>query len=314
MLILKDSQIKKNLRFFLFLKIITIIIMIWIEHPYDDVVNNCLHECMYLILLLYYYIFLQIIIYFYIQFTCGSVIQNKYKEDSSLYLILKRYMSENIDQNELDRTGLYKNFPYNYDNKRINIYTDDTSIYGNIKNRDSKKLKLYKTGYNHRYAKKKGLSKLDCYYENKIFKKIDHIYNLADNWHSDKKFFKKKIMKEYGIPLILFALLPCLGLILLILFGDKKIGRGIIKICTNTESGHVSSDSCGGIHNFISQDTFNYIENANFVFSLLMIIIVIFVFIYIFLKVIKYERLKEGKGKMSKKEYFNYCKEVFNLK
>ncbi|CAI7717591.1 hypothetical protein PVPAM_010010000 [Plasmodium vivax] len=37
------------------------------------------------------------------------------------------------------------------------------------------------------------------------------------------------------------------------------------------------------------------------------------VIIYTLVKVVKYERLKAGKGKMNRNEYFKYCKEVFNL-
>ncbi|SCA83638.1 Plasmodium exported protein, unknown function, partial [Plasmodium vivax] len=250
-----------------------------------------------------------------IQFSYEKTIENNNKMRNGLNICFKRYLAEYEGETNINKTGLYKNSPYDLENKGTSNYDDNVSVYGNMKNRDSKKLKIYKTAYKHRYAKKKGLSKLDCYYENKIFKKIDYIYNLADNWHGDKKSFKKKIMKKFGTRLIIFTLLPCLGLIIYILFGGKDIGRGIIKICVGSHGNHLrDSSSCGGIHNVITEDNNNYIEYANFVFFLVMIILVIFVFIYILLKVVKYERLKEGKGKMSKKEYFNYCKEVFNLK
>ncbi|KNA01623.1 hypothetical protein PVNG_05783 [Plasmodium vivax North Korean] len=249
------------------------------------------------------------------KFNYGRTIENINKTGNSLNICFKRYLAEYEGETEINKTGLYKNSPYYFENKGTSNYDSYASIYGSIKNRDSKKLKLYKTAYNHRYAKKKGLSKLDCYYENKIFKKIDHLYDIAYNWRGDKKSFKKKIMKVFGTRLILFALLPCLGLILLILFGSKDIGRGILKVCSGTDETHVGdSATCDGIHNFITQDTLNYIQYTNFVFSLLMVIIVILFFTYILLKVIKYEKLEEGKGKMNKKQYINYCKEVFNLK
>ncbi|CAI7718698.1 Plasmodium exported protein, unknown function [Plasmodium vivax] len=277
----------------------------WIYHPHDDVVNNPFYKYMH-----FYFVIMHIFI-----FTFGGTIKNINNRGISLNICFKRYLAMYEGYTEIDKTGLYKNSPYSFENKETSNYDENVSIYGNIKNRDSNKLKLYKTAYKHRYAKKKGLSKLDCYYEKKIFKKIDYIYNLADNWHGDKKSFKKKIMKKFGTPLILFALLPCLGLIIYILFGGNEIGRGIINICTKTEANHINaSPPCAGIHNVITEDNNNYIEYTHFVFLFLMIMLVIFVFIYILLKVVKYERLREGKGKMSKKEYFNYCKEVFNLK
>ncbi|SCA83541.1 Protein of unknown function, putative, partial [Plasmodium vivax] len=231
-----------------------------------------------------------------IQFNYGRTIENINKRRIGINIYFKRYLAEYVGETEIDKTGLYNNSPYYFEKEGARDYDDNVSIYGNMKNRDSKKLKLYKTAYNHRYAKKKG-------------------YNLADNWHGDKKSFKKKIMKKFGTRLIIFTLLPCLGLIIYILFGGKDIGRGIIKICVGSHGNHLrDSSSCGGIHNVITEDNNNYIEYTHFVFLFLMIMLVIFVFIYILLKVVKYERLREGKGKMSKKEYFNYCKEVFNLK
>ncbi|KMZ88917.1 hypothetical protein PVBG_06292, partial [Plasmodium vivax Brazil I] len=74
-------------------------------------------------------------------------------------------------------------------------------------------------GYKDRYMKKKGLSKLDCYYENKVFGKINHIRDIAEKMHNDKKRWKKFFLKKYGIVLMLFALIPAIGLIFPILFG-----------------------------------------------------------------------------------------------
>ncbi|VUZ99797.1 Plasmodium exported protein, unknown function [Plasmodium vivax] len=162
MSILKDAYLKRNLILFVFLKIIIIIILIWIDHPHSNV------------------------------FTYGTK-ENKNKRGSILDIPFTRYLAEYEVQKELGRTGLYKNYPYYFENHGTSNYDDHVSIYGNIKCRDSKKLKLYKTAYKHRYAKKKGLSKLDCYYEKKIFDKIEDIDRLVEKMQNDKKTLKKKL-------------------------------------------------------------------------------------------------------------------------
>ncbi|KMZ81959.1 hypothetical protein PVIIG_03765 [Plasmodium vivax India VII] len=216
----------------------------------------------------------------------------------------------------MDKTGLYKNSPYFFENKAASNYDDYVSIYGNIKNRDSKKLKLYKTAYKHRYAKKKGLSKLDCYYEKKIFDKFDYINEIRNNMQNDKKSFKKKIYHKYGYGLIIFSLLPVLGLIIPLFFNEYNplIQNWCFSGC---EKGHGITDNTHN-NNYIKKDiditTWTIIEVTNSVFLCISVFIVIFVLLYILSKFVKYERLKSGKGKMKGKEYFNYCMEVLDLK
>ncbi|KMZ76579.1 hypothetical protein PVIIG_06539, partial [Plasmodium vivax India VII] len=55
----------------------------------------------------------------------------------------------------------------------------------------------YMKGYKNRYAKKKGLAKLDCYYENKVLKKINNIFEITDNMKNNKKYYNKKIYNKY---------------------------------------------------------------------------------------------------------------------
>ncbi|KMZ96076.1 hypothetical protein PVNG_06373 [Plasmodium vivax North Korean] len=179
------------------------------------------------------------------------------------------------------------------------------STYGNIKNRDSIKLKLYKTGYKHRYAKKKGLSKLDCYYEKKIFDKIDYINEIRKRMKNDKKSLKKMIIKEHSI-LLFYTLLPLFGLPFPVLLGNLFGDNPLIQLC-NGGTGHTAS--CNNTH--MTQTQYDLAFCTNAVISLSISIITICVIIYIFIKFIKYEKLKAGKGKMNFKEYCRFCKDIF---
>ncbi|KMZ94911.1 hypothetical protein PVMG_05522 [Plasmodium vivax Mauritania I] len=288
MSILKNIHVKDNLIFFVFLKVITIIILIWIDNSYDNV------------------------------FTYGRIIGNKYKGDSTLNIILKRYMSDNEDQNESGRTLLYKNSPYAYDNKRSSIYDDYVSTYGTIKNRDSVKLKLYKTSYRHRYSKKKGLARLDCYYENKLFDKFDYINDLSEKLQHDKKALKKIMTRKYYIPLILFSLLPLLGFLFPILFAGKR-GNRIIPWTSVPHGKYGSEEKClcteyGYIHLFTTKYSFKITYMFNALITIILAIIIILIIFYILKKLIKYEGLKAGKGVMNRKDYFNFFKETFQNK
>ncbi|KMZ96437.1 hypothetical protein PVNG_06145, partial [Plasmodium vivax North Korean] len=55
------------------------------------------------------------------------------------------------------------------------------------------------------------------------------------------------------------------------------------------------------------------IPDINYAFFFIYCTIFILSILYIFIKVVKYEKLKAGKGKMNRKEYICFCKEVFNI-
>ncbi|KMZ94946.1 hypothetical protein PVMG_06117 [Plasmodium vivax Mauritania I] len=193
-------------------------------------------------------------------------------------------------------------------NKEKN-YSDDLTAYSNLKKRGLNNLDLYKKVYNHRYAKKNIFGKLDCYCEKKLFDKIDYINELAEKKWNNKKSFIKKVLKKYFIPLFLFSLLPLLGSIFPILFDGGK--DAIIKGCQKVHSNPSTDCSLSDVM-FHANDIFWASEKVNFIlFFIIVPIIVILVIVYILLKVIKYERLKSGKDKMSVKQYFNLCKNIF---
>ncbi|KMZ84211.1 hypothetical protein PVBG_02438 [Plasmodium vivax Brazil I] len=192
-------------------------------------------------------------------------------------------------------------------NKEKN-YSDDLTAYSNLKKRGLNNLDLYKKVYNHRYAKKNIFGKLDCYCEKKLFDKIDYINELAEKKWNNKKSFIKKILQKYFIPLFLFSLLPLLGSIFIILFDGED--KAIIQVCKKNHGG--SENPCDTSDAmFHENDIFWAFEKINYIlFYYIVPIIVIVVIIYILLKLIKYERLKSGKNKMSLKEYYRLCKNI----
>ncbi|KMZ82836.1 hypothetical protein PVIIG_03651 [Plasmodium vivax India VII] len=259
--VLKNSYFKENIKFPFFLKIYTFILLIWVYNPQNDM------------------------------FIPGKSLQKRNNSDDSLYVTFNRLLAKNEIPKKLyhERTKDYT--PYDIGNKgaKNNRYTKST--YANLKEREFDVLDSYKKNYKSRYSKKKGLAKLDCYYEKKIFDRIDNMYELAEKSRIARKSFIKKILIKYFIKFILFALLPFSGLLFPILCGADDGKDAIIPLTTGP-----------------SGDAIYYL---NWIISYGLLIIVISVIIYAFIKVIKYEGLKAGKGKMDRKAYYNICKDVF---
>ncbi|KNA02239.1 hypothetical protein PVNG_04470 [Plasmodium vivax North Korean] len=192
--------------------------------------------------------------------------------------------------------------------------TDNISIRSQLNKKGSNNVETYMKNYKRRYEKKKGLSKLDCYCEKKVFDNMNYIEMLSNKMRSDKKGFKKYIYEKFGISFIILTLIPAVGLIYYILFGCGKGLRGVFLLCGKdnhyTSQQHTESE-CKNLDKYIWQTTLENIEIFNFIFSFTIITICLLFFIYILIKVIKYEKIKAGKGKMNRREYIDFCKKVF---
>ncbi|KNA01690.1 hypothetical protein PVNG_04716 [Plasmodium vivax North Korean] len=196
-----------------------------------------------------------------------------------------------------NREGLADNIVY----KGNDIYTAHNVTRPHKNEKILSNLDIYMKNYNRRYSQKKGLSKLDCYYEKKVFDKIQHICELVKKANYDKKRCKKLFFKKYGIGLILFSLLPVLGFIFPILFWGKKAGDALINFCTeerhkqtNPQSTH--DGSCKYYLLNISEGAFEAIDHLNIAFFFIIALIVSTIIFYVLFKAIKYERLNAEKG------------------
>ncbi|KMZ95124.1 hypothetical protein PVMG_05953 [Plasmodium vivax Mauritania I] len=233
----------------------------------------------------------------------------KYEEYRPLNGRFIRLLAKQELRKKLDRKRLRDELTDFRNGNKVKNYSDDISAYSNLKKRGLNNLDLYKKVYNHRYAKKNVFGKLDCYCEKKLFDKIDYINELAEKKWNNKKSFIKEILKKYFIPLFLFSLLPLLGSIFIILFDGKE--DALIKGCNKNHT--TASGVCDNTNAmFHDNSIFRAFEKTNYIlFYYIVPSIVILVIFYILLKLIKYERLKSGKDKMSAKQYCRLCKSIF---
>ncbi|SCO71510.1 Protein of unknown function, putative, partial [Plasmodium vivax] len=254
-----------------------------------------------------------------IQCTTNGSIEIKYKIHRNINIVLNRLLAKHDIQKELKQARLKGNFSdhRNYHKMKDNLGV--TSTYGNLKRKNISDLYNYKKCYKNRYSKKKGLAKLDCYYEKKIFDEIDEIYELSRKMKNDKKAFKKKIYNKIGYRYIFFSLIPVLGIIFYIVFRENgPFNKYCLNDCPDKHGDTTHGIDVGTAHKnqgFTMVDfdstVWKTIELLHGLIFNIFAAIFIFWMVYTLIKIIKYERLKYGKGKMSAKAYCRFCKDIF---
>ncbi|KMZ87781.1 hypothetical protein PVBG_05033 [Plasmodium vivax Brazil I] len=281
MVILRNYNIKENIKCMFLLKILAFIFLIWICHSDKDT-----------------YIF-------------SKLLDNKYEHYISLSTKFNRLLAKHGLQGEFEHTNMRDKISDNTKHNRKRKLSEHDSTYSQLKRKESNNLDVYMKDFKRRYRKKNGLLKLDCYCEKKAFDIIHSINEIAHKYQNNKKGFKKFLFKKHGMLLILLSLLPGISLVFPILFGTKGGLNGVYQICTT--SGHTSDShgQCTDTHLDGWEKTVEYMGLYLKIFSFSMIIIIIFFFIYMLIKVIKYEKLKAGKFKMNINEYYHFCKDIF---
>ncbi|VUZ99844.1 Plasmodium exported protein, unknown function [Plasmodium vivax] len=259
--------------------------------------------------------------------TFGKSLEMKYKQDGSLNTCYNRLLAKHELKKDSYKTYASQKYANYGMNKNIKSEEVKTPIQSQIRKDCLNNYAVYMNDYKNRYAKKKGLAKWDCYYERKLFNKINNIFEITDNMTNKKKYYNKKIYNKYIVGLVLFSLIPFLGFIFIFYF--SKLNPYMQKACFSAcRSKHPSNGTdsedfdkavkdheAKGIRLLsIEENTYHLIEKVNDVFLWLSFSIVLLVLLYILLKIIKYARIKSGKGKMSVKDYCHFCKDLITGK
>ncbi|KMZ77267.1 hypothetical protein PVIIG_06160 [Plasmodium vivax India VII] len=237
-----------------------------------------------------------------------------FNHDRTWNTSFNRLLAKDECSDELDNLRLRGNL-VNYGMSSNNTNEEDViSTYGNLKKRKRINLYDHKKGYKRRYSQKKGLSKLDCYCEKILFDKFDYLHNIAEKRKNRRTSFMEKILNRYGYRLILFSLLPIVGLIFPVLFCNKEEKPTYLALfCAHENHTEDKYKDCKATP--LSKSIFPHINVINYlnliIFYFIIPMIYLSVIIYGFIKVVKYERLKSGKDKMNFKEYCHFCKDLF---
>ncbi|GAB69989.1 CYIR protein, partial [Plasmodium cynomolgi strain B] len=183
---------------------------------------------------------------------------------------------------ELDRSKIRDVISENNLYNNVKCTSGDLSKYAQLKKKALNDLNLYKKLYEHIYSKKNILGKFDCYCEKSIFDMIDRIGKEEVETSSYDIKLEESIDRKWGIGTIVMCLFPFIGIILATF--DKIMGGSFIPGPLYT-----ACDIC---------------------FTILTLI-VLFFFIYTMTKVVKYRRLKAGKGKLNFRKYCLSGKNIF---
>ncbi|VVA00013.1 Plasmodium exported protein, unknown function [Plasmodium vivax] len=119
-------------------------------------------------------------------------LENKYEHGKILNREIHRLLAKDELHNELGYARKDGHLLHNRIDKYKRNVADDKTISSHLNKKGSNNVETYMQNYKHRYEKKKGLYKLDCYCEKKVFDKLNYIEKLSDKMRSDKKELKKK--------------------------------------------------------------------------------------------------------------------------
>ncbi|KMZ83197.1 hypothetical protein PVBG_06033 [Plasmodium vivax Brazil I] len=259
---MKDN-IKKNL----IIKFITFIFFIWIYQKYDDEVS----------------------------FRKG--LENICNSKDSLYIAEYRLLAQHDLKKGIYDKKLEDNILNYRDNGILKIDNYQSSVYKKLQKSCSNDLKIYKHQFKRKYARRKGLKRLDCYCEKKIFDMIEKIGEQPVGTSSNNIKLKKNIVKKWGIRFIVMCLIPLIGIILPIL-DEIDESREVSTACKKKS---ILSES--GIPESV------YIIYG--IFFIILTYLILFLIIYTMKKVVKYHRLEAGRGKLNFREYCHFCKDIF---
>ncbi|KMZ94057.1 hypothetical protein PVMG_02283 [Plasmodium vivax Mauritania I] len=249
----------------------------------------------------------------------------KYEHDRSSHIIFKRLLAKHDLKHDSYKTYSRKKYANYGMNKNIKSGEEKKLTYSQIRGGCLYNFDTYMKDYKNRYAKKKGLAKLDCYFEKNVLKKINNIFEISENMRKKKKYYNKKLYNKYVTCLVLFSVVPFFGFILILYFSkfNPYMLEACFSGCRHKHGGSTISSFEESLTNhlsknkrllYISKEHFNIIEIVNDVFLCLSFPIVLLVLLYILLKMVKYQRIRSGKGTMTIKDYYHFFRDLITAK
>ncbi|ANQ10527.1 Variable surface protein Vir10-like [Plasmodium coatneyi] len=214
-------------------------------------------------------------------YTSGKYIGGPYNIEIISDIRFQRSLAEQEFQEELDQLKIPDKTLKDSPDNSAKWVSDDLSEHEQLQESCSNDLEIYKEKFKHKYAKWKGLKRLDGYFEKNIFDKIDRIRKQEGETGVYNRTVIKNIIKKRDIlimvmpPILLIVLLPTI------------------------------------IITALSLGLYTHIFTIYGILLLILACIISFSIIYTMVKVLKYYRLEVGGGKLKFKEYCALCKDIF---
>ncbi|KMZ88907.1 hypothetical protein PVBG_05836 [Plasmodium vivax Brazil I] len=203
----------------------------------------------------------------------------------SLDVRTHRSLAKSEQENELGNIRLKHKTSNNVDNHKL-LYINDNNTYEKVKQGRPNHVEAYLKRYNSRYTKEKGIMKLDCYYEKKLFKSLNKISKLSEQNNISKSRIKRIIFTKYGLLLFIISLLPLIALAI-----PADVWKPHLELKCKAENG--TGQTYKVVHTECKYT--EIVDNSyRFIYIFTSTIIVLLLIIYIYIKIKKYMRIKSG--------------------
>ncbi|VVA00256.1 Plasmodium exported protein, unknown function [Plasmodium vivax] len=197
-----------------------------------------------------------------------------------------RLLAKHRHESELQRIGLQNKANDKAYKHKLSNGNESSNIYGHLKQNKLNNVDTYLKSYKSRYAKKKGLKKLDCYYEKKLFSTINKLEKHMEKNNLSKNRIKGVLFKKYGLPFILLSLLPAL----LYAVPYRQITNRYKIKAPNGVKVQGNGKNYTGLRAKITTDD----KILHCILLYISITIIISLTIYTYIKILKYQRIKAG--------------------
>ncbi|VUZ99550.1 Plasmodium exported protein, unknown function [Plasmodium vivax] len=135
-----------------------------------------------------------------------------------LYTRIERILANDILDSEIEQREPQVIHEETRKGNILNNHGGSTQICDNLNKNKPKNMYNHIKKLQYGYANKKGFKRLDCYYEMKIFEKMEKLEKCAKKMNISKKEIKRKFCNRHVLPIIiilLFLLVIFVGLVVI---------------------------------------------------------------------------------------------------
>ncbi|VUZ99582.1 Plasmodium exported protein, unknown function [Plasmodium vivax] len=135
-----------------------------------------------------------------------------------LYIRIDRILANDVLDSEIEQRETQIIHEEHGKSYGSNNNGESTQICDNLNKNKPKNMYNHMKKLKYGYANKKGFKRLDCYYEMKIFEKMEKLEKCAKKKNISRKEIKRKFCNRHVLPIIiilLFLLVIFIGLVVL---------------------------------------------------------------------------------------------------
>ncbi|EDL42709.1 variable surface protein Vir35-like [Plasmodium vivax] len=171
-----------------------------------------------------------------------------YLKGNTLKVRNDRLLTNDDPQCEIKQSRIKENLKEPETKNKLKDITESSDIYEKANKNTSNSMHAYIKKLERGYPNKKGLKRLDCYYEKKLFDEMYKLDKISGHMKSKNSYIKKVIWKRYGFRFVIFSLVLLFeaGICIWYYFGSNMEWT---KPCKTNESG--PCDTCTFLRKYL---------------------------------------------------------------